>query len=193
MRISRLVVAAVSSLGIAAVPVPVAAVVHGAAATAAATPAIVLQPGAAHARGVSKAPPTTAFCEKHYKIACYEPTQVRRAYNLGPLLRKGINGKGQTIVIVDPFGSPTIGHDLAVFDKTFHLAAPPSLKVIRPGLVPPYNPNNSDMVGWAGETTLDVEWAHTMAPRASILLVETPVSETEGTVGFPRSSRPRST
>ena len=42
------------------------------------------------------------------------------------------------------------------------------------------------MVGWAGETTLDVEWAHTMAPRASILLVETPVSETEGTVGFPQ-------
>ena len=42
------------------------------------------------------------------------------------------------------------------------------------------------MLGWAGETTLDVEWAHTMAPGARILLVETPVSETEGTVGFPQ-------
>ena len=42
------------------------------------------------------------------------------------------------------------------------------------------------MVGWAGETTLDVEWSHTIAPGANILLVETPVSETEGTAGFPQ-------
>ena len=42
------------------------------------------------------------------------------------------------------------------------------------------------MLGWAGETTLDVEWAHTMAPGARILLVETPVAETEGPVGFPQ-------
>jgi subtilase family serine protease len=42
------------------------------------------------------------------------------------------------------------------------------------------------MTGWAGETTLDVEYAHALAPKASILLVETPVSETEGTAGFPQ-------
>ena len=52
--------------------------------------------------------------------------------------------------------------------------------------MPPYDPNNSDMVGWAGETTLDVQYAHTMAPGANILLVETPVSETEGVTGFPQ-------
>jgi hypothetical protein len=52
--------------------------------------------------------------------------------------------------------------------------------------VPAYNPANSDMVGWAGETTLDVEYAHTVAPGANILLVETPVSETEGVHGFPQ-------
>ena len=40
------------------------------------------------------------------------------------------------------------------------------------------------MAGWAGETTLDVEWAHVMAPRARILLVETPTAETVGAVGF---------
>jgi subtilase family serine protease len=74
-----------------------------------------------------------------------------------------------------------------VFDKTFGLAAPPSFQVIQPaGKVPAYNPNNSDMVGWAGETTLDVEYAHTIAPGANILLVETPVSETEGVHGFPQ-------
>ena len=41
------------------------------------------------------------------------------------------------------------------------------------------------MTGWAAETTLDVEWAHVFAPGAAILLVETPVSETEGVQGFP--------
>ena len=44
------------------------------------------------------------------------------------------------------------------------------------------------MVGWAGETTLDVEYAHTIAPGANVLLVETPVSETEGVTGRPRRS-----
>jgi len=41
------------------------------------------------------------------------------------------------------------------------------------------------MTGWAGETTLDVEYAHTIAPGANILLVETPTAETEGVTGFP--------
>ena len=49
------------------------------------------------------------------------------------------------------------------------------------------------MVGWAGETTLDVEYAHTVAPGASIVLVETPVSETEGVHGFPQIVAARST
>jgi subtilase family serine protease len=45
------------------------------------------------------------------------------------------------------------------------------------------------MDGWAGETTLDVEYAHALAPGANILLVETPVSETEGVTGFPQIVR----
>ena len=91
-----------------------------------------------------------------------------------------------TRVIVDSFGSPTIRNDLKVFDQTFHYPAPPSLNVAWPaGQVPPHDPDDTDMVGWAGETTLDVEYAHTIAPGANILLVETPVSETEGVTGFP--------
>ncbi len=147
----------------------------------------VLKPGILHARHATSQPPTTADCETAYQIACYEPGQIQTAYNLAPLFKHGITGKGQTIVIVDSFGSPTIRHDLQVFDKTFGLPAPPSLKVIQPaGKVPAYDPNNADMVGWAGETTLDVQYAHTMAPGANILLVETPVSETEGVTGFPQ-------
>jgi subtilase family serine protease len=120
-------------------------------------------------------------------VACYEPSQIQAAYNLQPLYQGGVTGRGTTIVIVDSFGSPTIASDLGTFDKTFSLPAPPSLKVIQPaGKVPAYDPTNSDMVGWAGETTLDVEYAHTIAPGANILLVETPVSETEGVTGFPQ-------
>src|SRR5262249_33761484 len=104
----------------------------------------------------------------------------------------------QTIAIVDSFGSPTIANDLHQFDQTFGVANPygipvdpaiaqdPSLTIIHPaGAPPPFDPNDGDMVGWAQETTLDVEWAHVMAPRANILLVETPTSETEGVQGFP--------
>jgi subtilase family serine protease len=148
---------------------------------------VLVRPGVQHAGRVQAAPPTTADCEKAYKIACYQPAQVQQAYNLPALYARGVTGKGTTIVIVDSFGSPTIRHDLAVFDRTFGLPAPPSLTIIQPaGKVPAYNANNSDMVGWAGETTLDVEWAHTIAPGARLLLVETPVSETEGTHGFPQ-------
>jgi subtilase family serine protease len=87
-------------------------------------------------------------------------------------------------VIVDSFGSPTIRSDLATFDAQFGLPAPPSFKIIQPaGAVGPYNPTT--MSGWAGETTLDVEWSHSMAPGANILLVETPVAESEGVAGFP--------
>jgi subtilase family serine protease len=42
------------------------------------------------------------------------------------------------------------------------------------------------MVGWAQETTLDVEYSHAIAPDANILLVETPVAETLGVTGFPQ-------
>src|SRR6202012_2911660 len=144
-------------------------------------------PGYLHSVHATGQPPTTAQCESAYSVACYEPGQIQAAYNLEPLYQAGVTGRGQTIVIVDSFGSPTIRHDLAVFDKTFGLPAPPSLNIIQPaGKVPAYDPNNSDMVGWAGETTLDVQYAHTMAPGANILLVETPVSETEGVTGFPQ-------
>jgi len=121
------------------------------------------------------------------RIPCYDPAQVQAAYDVGPLFARGITGKGQAIVIVASFGSPTIAADLSTFDARFHLQAPPSLQVIQPaGPVPRYDPRTTTMVGWAGETTLDVEWAHVLAPDARILLVETPVSETEGTVGFPQ-------
>ncbi len=157
------------------------------AAAASALAGVVVRPGALRAGRAQAGPLTTADCERAYEVACYQPGQIRQAYHLAPLYRAGVTGRGATIVIVDSFGSPTIRHDLAAFDAAFGLPAPPSLRIIHPaGAIPRYNPRNSDMVGWAGETTLDVEWAHVIAPGANILLVETPVSETEGVHGFPQ-------
>ncbi len=161
--------------------------VAGSAVTSAREATVYIHPDIQRVGRVANQPPTTAECEADYQVACYEPAQIQAAYNLRPLYDGGVNGAGTTIVIVDSYGSPTIKNDLNVFDQQFGLPAPPSFSVIAPaGAIPAYDPNNSDMVGWAGETTLDVEYAHTIAPGAKILLVQTPVSETEGVTGFPQ-------
>jgi subtilase family serine protease len=143
-------------------------------------------------------PLPTSGCVSATGTRCYSPAQFAKAYRLDDLAAGGIDGSGQTIAIVDSFGSPTIRKDLHRFDQTFGVSNPsgvpldpaiaqdPKLTIIQPaGHVPAFTSHNSDMVGWAEETTLDVEWAHVMAPKANILLVETPTSETEGTAGFP--------
>ena len=138
-------------------------------------------------REARQGPSTTAECEQSLQIACYNPAQIQQAYNLPALYSRGITGKGATIVIVDPYGSPTIASDLRAFDSTERVPGPPSLRIIRPaGKVPAFNPDNAGMVGWASETTLDVEYAHTIAPGAKILLVETPGGGRAGTVSMPQ-------
>ena len=137
--------------------------------------------------GAATQPLSPAECVATFTVPCYRPDQLQTAYNEQPLFNSGITGKGQTIVIVDSFGSPTIQADLATFDAQYNLPAPPSFKIIQPaGKLAAWDPTNANGdVSWAGETTLDVEWAHSMAPGANILLAETPVAETEGTAGFP--------
>ena len=176
--------AAALSVGVVAAVAPAGSAATTSAATAASP--VVISPGVVHPTGVMSTP-SQANCLKYGSYRCLTPGQVEDAYNLPPLYHHGVTGKGETIVIVDSFGSPTIKHDLAVFDKQFGLPAPPSFKIITPsGKIPKWNKNDSDMTGWGGETTLDVEYAHTIAPGANILLVETPVSETEGVTGFPQ-------
>ncbi|HEU0192942.1 MAG TPA: S53 family peptidase [Gaiellales bacterium] len=176
--------------GVAALLGSSATVAAGGAAVAGASLAPVpLLPVVSHTAFVK--PPTTADCEKQIGIACYSPAQFQRAYNLHPLYRKGLTGKGQTIVIVDSYGYANIRHELRVFDRAFHLPAPPSFRIIHPaGPIPPFNPTKRpQMVGWAQETSLDVQYSHAMAPGANILLVETPVAETLGVQGFPQIVR----
>jgi subtilase family serine protease len=135
----------------------------------------------------SARPPSTRSCLKRFRIRCYRPAQLRRAYGLPSLLGHGIDGSGRTIVVIDSFGSPTLRRDLRAFDAAFGLPDPPSLRIYSPvGSVPRFSRRHPDMVGWAVETTLDVEWSHVFAPGASIVVLETPVDETEGDRGMPQ-------
>lgn len=103
-------------------------------------------------------------------IVCYSPQQIQHAYHIDTLLKAGINGKGKTVVIVDAFQNPLIQTDLDAFDSAFGLPAPVFTQVAPDGLTP-FDPNDANEQGWAGEIALDVQWAHAMAPAANITLV----------------------
>jgi subtilase family serine protease len=113
-------------------------------------------------------------------IVCYTPSFIRKAYEYPSIAT--LDGSGQTIVIVDAFGSSTITSDLALFDSVFGISAPPSFTIFCGNSPTPFdvstcptvnlNSNNlfHDQAGWAVETSLDVEYAHAMAPGANIVL-----------------------
>ena len=137
---------------------------------------VVIRPGTVQLdRETRSGPSDTQQCQHALRVDCYNPAQLQQGYDLPVLYARGITGRGVTIVIVDPYGSPTIARDLRTFDSTEAIPNPPSLRIIRPaGRVPSFSPGSKTMAGWASETTLDVEYAHTIAPGAKILLVETP-------------------
>ncbi|MDB5318528.1 MAG: pcp 2 [Phycisphaerales bacterium] len=97
-------------------------------------------------------------------IAGYTPAQIRTAYGITG------DGSGQTIAIVDAYSDPNIAADLAVFDKQFGLSAPGSFAQISSNGSPRKLPAAD--AGWATEISLDVEWAHAIAPKANIVLVD---------------------
>jgi subtilase family serine protease len=116
--------------------------------------------------------PPPSLCVQVYGLTCYTPALIRKAYNVP----SNYDGSGQTIVIIDAFGSPTIQQDLAYFDAVMGLPNP-TLNIIYPSGQPaPFNATNANQVGWAGETSLDVEWAHAIAPKATIDLVVAPTN-----------------
>ncbi len=116
---------------------------------------------------------------------CYTPAQIYAAYGLDALHGEGLTGKGETIVIVDSYGSPTVQHDLNTFSDTFGLPRT-TIKFIFPDGKPVFNNSvNGSPVGWAVETSLDTQWAHAIAPEAQIVLVAAIPAETEGVQGFP--------
>jgi hypothetical protein len=101
--------------------------------------------------------------------AGFWPAQIRHAYGFDQL---SLDGTGQTIAIVDAYRAPTMAADLKVFDTQFGLLDPPSFKQVNQlgggDASVPTAPGGD----WEVEEALDVEWAHAIAPKASILLVE---------------------
>jgi subtilase family serine protease len=90
------------------------------------------------------------------------PTQIRAAYNLPS------TGGQATIAIVDAYDDPTVLNDLNVFSSQFGLPSVTSANFEKHMMASRISVDS----GWALEISLDVQWAHAIAPNAKILLVE---------------------
>jgi subtilase family serine protease len=105
--------------------------------------------------------------------AGFAPQQISQAYGFNQItFNNGAiqgNGSGQTIAIVDAYNQPNLTNDLHIFDSMYGLPDPPRFTVV--------NENGGNSLpaanqSWGLEESLDVEWAHAIAPGANILLVE---------------------
>lgn len=108
------------------------------------------------------------------------PSQIRTAYGFNSISFGSItgDGSGQTIAIVDAYDNPKFvsstsssfnTSDLHMFDLAFGIADPPSFTKLNQNGGTSYPTGDT---GWGGEIALDVEWAHALAPKANIVLVE---------------------
>jgi len=104
-------------------------------------------------------------------VPCYGPDTIRLAYGAADLLASGFDGTGETLVLLEAYGSPTAFSDLQVFDATWGLPDPPEFRMVTMPGTPAFDPGNATMVSWAYETSLDVQWSHAMAPGARIVVV----------------------
>lgn len=114
----------------------------------------------------------------------YTPQQIQKAYGIDQLYGIIGNGAGQTIAIVDAYDEPAfvdstdpnfVNSDLHKFDMQFGLPDPPSFtKLNQTGgaTLPGTDPAGPGTSNWEGEEALDIEWAHSIAPGASIILFE---------------------
>jgi subtilase family serine protease len=105
---------------------------------------------------------------------CYGPDAIRKAYGVFDLINAGIDGKGETIVLIEAFGSPTAAADLQTFDEIYSLPDPPSFEVITMPGGSPIDLTDPNQEGWAEETSLDIQWSHAIAPGAKIIVVVAP-------------------
>lgn len=101
------------------------------------------------------------------------PAQMQAAYGVNNIKFGSVagNGAGQTIAIIDAYNDPTAAADLKAFDAQFGLAAPPSFTQLDQNGGTTLPPSDSPG-GWGVEESLDIEWAHVIAPQANIILYE---------------------
>jgi subtilase family serine protease len=109
-------------------------------------------------------PPVHVYRSAQQTPSGVTPAEIKKIYNI-----PASGGKG-TIALIDAYDDANMESDLAVFDKQFGL---PSCTTTN-GCFEKHKMATSTAAnsGWAMETSLDVEWAHAIAPGAKILLVE---------------------
>jgi subtilase family serine protease len=152
----------------------------------------------------STTPPAQSDCASVGR-RCFNSASMQASYNLPPLYANNEAGQGMTIAIIDSFGNPNMASDLGNFNTQMglpHMCGEPGVTCTA-GMptfqhvywngktqvkAPPPNKNGTGSQTrniWALETSLDVEWAHSIAPQANILLMTTNPAETLGVQGFP--------
>ncbi len=137
-----------------------------------------IAPGGAHHLNVS-GPGYIATGLDPAKATCgYTAHDIAAHYGLPAAYAAGYKGEGQTIVLVDAYGSPTIQSDANAFSKMMGLAplTDANFQTVYPDGPPIANPYPT---GWPVEISLDVEWAHAMAPKAKIVLVVAPSDDAD--------------
>ncbi len=104
----------------------------------------------------------------------YTPQQLRSAYGLSDLTKRGINGSGQTVAIIDAYASPSILKDA---NSLAQQNGEPGLTMSSYQQLVPSPSEFTDQAlcqypsGWQTEQTLDIESVHSVAPGARILYV----------------------
>lgn len=135
----------------------------------------------------------------------FTPPGIQASYHLPALYDEGLTGAGKTIAIVDSFGYDQAATDLKTFSQDYGLplmcgmpevacqAGMPKFSTLQVGnhqvKAPPsgsQSPQQEASNAWSLEVALDIEYAHTIAPGANILLVSTPTAETLGVQGLPQ-------
>jgi hypothetical protein len=118
----------------------------------------------------SGAGPANQQCVTQFGQPCYSPQDIQQAFRLNPLYRQGYTGKGQTIVLLGVGNTTTLQDDARTFDQAWGLPAI-NLTILQPfGSPTPYSCADG-VDDLAEENTLDVEWAHAIAPGAKIVLL----------------------
>jgi len=113
-------------------------------------------------------------------IPCaYQPQQLQTAYALNAVYEQGLDGTGQTIVLVEGYGYPTMESDANAY---FKLTGLPLLNKSNFQVVYPQGKPAADLgilTGWNTEIAIDIQSSHTIAPGANIVVVVTSGQDSE--------------
>lgn len=109
----------------------------------------------------------------------YLPSQLQNVLGLDDVYAAGYDGAGQTIVLVEAFGYPTLQKDANAFFKMANLPLlnPSNFSIVYPEGKP--NPKLGIITGWNNEMALDLDWSHAVAPGAKIVEVVTAGQDSE--------------